>query len=393
VVPHDVPAVDFNLARRPRNSGESRSVQDIFAYSIQENSCGEILPDNSPRHFILDSTHIIDGEPTRTSDRSSPLLLPCYEKPPSTPSPSLAEPSSLSQTNPLTVEQFLRAHTRPRKRVKRRDYKRRPKVIIKSDLERPKETDSSFAREDDQLRSDDDDDPLVLPTKRGRKTQLASDHQPARKRRRIRKNAETNVVQLLEFQEEMLPNIATRSLHECWHPVDPRKGRPFIHPTFTTRRHHISVGPLKPAPVPPLVIHNDNSPSGSLIDPHDALPSAKVPRKKARSSTRMTLSMEPTEEHDRKLKLWKRSVGRLRHTLLILLLAIKSRNPRRNHCSSSQMSRSPLDLHPATVTFMACRYAAWTPSSGCTIHALPESLVQNESCSPSTEPPRACYYF
>ena len=242
--------------------------------------------------------------------------------------------------------------------AKRGNYKRRPKVTVKSDLECLKEANSSFLREEDQLLSDDGDDTLALPTRRRRKTQLASEYQTARKRRRTRKAREdTNVVQPLELQDEPLPNIATRSLHEHWYPVDPRKGRPFIQPTFANGQHRISLGPLKPAPAPPL-----KPTKNDLFDDfHDRLDlplTKKVSRKKSCPSARMALSMEPMEDHERKLKSWKRSVGLLRRALLISLSAIMCKTSR---CNSFQMSRSPLDLHP--LQRISCMYGSPTGAS------------------------------
>ena len=271
---------------------------------------------------------MIDEKRTKTLDRTSLLSSPCNENAPSIASSPPAEPSAPSQRNSITVEQFLQAQSRARKPARHRNYKRRPKASIKSDLERLKEADSSFAREDDQLFSDSDDDTLALPAERCRKAESAGNPQTASKKRRTTKTKEeTGVLKLLELQEEQLPNIATRSLHEQWHPVDPRKGRPFIQPTFVCGRRRISLGPLKPAPVPPLVWIDDGL-SGSFAIPRDSLLTTKVPRKKARPPTRMSLSMEPTEEHERKLKLWKRSVRRLRRALLISLLATTVKNSR-----------------------------------------------------------------
>jgi len=268
---------------------------------------------------------MIGEECTKTLDRASPLLFTRFKRAHTISSSPPAEPDDPSQKHSITVEQFLRAQAR--KPTKRRKYKRTPKVTTQSDLERLKEADSSFAREEDQLFSDDDD-PSALPTKRSRKTQSDSNHQTAGKRRTRRQTKEaTNVVQPLELQEEPLPNIATRSLHERWHPVDSRKGRPFIQPTFASGRRPISLAPLKPAPVLPP-IWTSNSPLDSLLNLQDLSPTTKVPGKKAYRSTRTALSMEPRKEHERKLKSWKRSVRRLRCALLISHSATKFKDSR-----------------------------------------------------------------
>ena len=295
-------------------------VADHFSHDFQLNDDGGIFSVNPPCH---PTAPIIDEESIKTSDGPSLLPSPCDRKSPSiSPSPPAVH-GALSQSNDITVEQFLRGQSsRARMPAKRGNYKRRPKVTVKSDLERLKEADSSFLREEDQLLSDHDHDRLSLPTRRRRKTQLASEHQTARKRRRTRKAEEdTNVVQpILELQEEPLPNIATRSLHEHWHPVDPRKGRPFIQPTFANGRHRnpLDLGPLKPAPVPPRKRTKNDLLDGLRSHDRRDLPlTKKASWKKTCPSTRMTLSMEPTEDHERKLKSWKRSVGRLRRALLI----------------------------------------------------------------------------
>jgi hypothetical protein len=252
IVPHDAPAVDFNLAtaaEHPRILDDGQMVEDLFVHNVQIGDGGGVSPGNPPLHS---TACMIDEERIGTLDRASPSLLSCHEKAPIIPSSPPAVHDAPSQRNSVTVEQFLRGQSRARKPVKRGNYKRRPRVTIKSDLERLKEANSSFLREEDQLLSDDDS-ALALPAKWRRKTQSASEHQATRKRRRTRKaREEATVVQPLELHEEPLPNIATRSLHEHWHPVDPRKGRPFIQPTFASGRHRISLGPLKPAPIPPL---------------------------------------------------------------------------------------------------------------------------------------------
>ena len=337
IIPHSAPAVDSNLAtslsEHPRISDRGRVVEHPLAYNIQTNNGGDLLLGNSPQQSILDSARMIDEERTRTLDRASPLLFPCSEKAPGISFLPPAEPSAPFQRNIITVEQFLRAHSQTRKPAKRSNYKQRQKATIKSDLERLKAADSSFAREEDQLSPDDDTDTPALQTKRRRKNQTAGNHQTARKRRRTRKTEETDAVQSLELQEGPLPNIATRSLHERWHPVDSRKGRPFIQPTFADGRYRVSLGLLNPAPVPPLKQTDDGLYDNSPHAQHAPL-TAIVPGKQARRSTRTMLSMEPTEEHERKLKSWKRSVRCFRCPLLISFLAIMVRDSRRNHCGS-----------------------------------------------------------
>ena len=327
-IPHDARALDSDLATspaaRPRISDDGQMTKDCFSYDVKITYSGDPLPGNSLQYSILDSAHIIDEESTRTLDPVSPSPLPRYRKAPSTSSSPPADPDAPSPINCISVERFLRAQSR--KPAKRRNYKRRPKVTTKSDLERLKETDSSFAREEDQLLSDNDDDPLAPPTKQHMKAQSAGDHQMARKRRRTRKTeGDTNAGQPLELQERS-PNIATRSLHERWHLVDPRKGRPFVQPTFATGQHRPSLRLLKPPPVPPLK-WTDNGPSDCSHDPQDVSLTTKVPGKRARPSARMTLSMEPTEEHERKLKTWKRSVRHSRRAFLISLSAIMFKSP------------------------------------------------------------------
>jgi len=292
-------------------------VADLFAYNVQI--------DDGPGNLLRHSTaRTIDEERTRTLDQTSPSLLSCNEKAHCISSPPPAVHDAPSQRNSITVEGFLQAQSRARTLTKRRNYKQRPKVTIKLDLECLKGANSSFVREEGRLLSKSDDDTLVLPTKRRRKTQSASEYQTARKRRRTKKTKEeTSVVQPLELQEEPLPNIATRSLHEHWQPVDSRKGRPFIQPTFESGRHRFPLGPLKPAPVPPLKWTN-NSPSDVFHDPQNLPLTKKAPGKQTRTS----LSMEPTAHHERKLKLWKRSVRHLHRALLISLLAIMFTNSR-----------------------------------------------------------------
>jgi len=201
-------------------------------------------------------------------------------------------------------------------------------VATKLGLEPLKEANSSLLREEDQLLPDKDDTTLTLPTKWHRKAQSTSEGQTTKKRRRTRKaKEETNVIQPLELQEEPVPNIATRSLHEHWFPVDSHIGRPFIQPTFTNGRYRVPFKPLKPAPIPPRKWTNDALSDG--IHNSQNLPLTKeAPGEGACPSTRMSLSMEPTEDHERKLKLWKRSVGHLRRALLISLLAILFKHSR-----------------------------------------------------------------
>ena len=300
-------------------------VADNFSHNAQITNDGDIFSGNPPWH---PTTPMIDDGRVKTLDRASLLPLPCYGKAPSiSPSPPVVH-GAPSQRNDIIVEQFLRVQSRARMPVKRRNYKRRPKVTIISDLERLKEADSSFHLEEDQLLSDHDDNSAAPPTRRRRKTQLTSEYQTARKKRRARKAQEdTNVVKRLELQEEPLPNIATRSLHEHWHPVDPRKGRPFIQPTFAGGRHRISLGPLKPAPVPSRK-RTENDLSDGFHDRQNSPLNKKAPGKKTCTSATMSLSMEPTEDHERKLKSWKRSVGCLRCALLISLSAIIFKNSR-----------------------------------------------------------------
>ena len=269
---------------------------------------------------------MVDEECTRTFDRAPPLL-PCLKNAPSVSLSPQNEPGAPLQRNTLTVEQFLRAQSRVRKPAKRRNYKKRPKATIKSDLERLKEADSSFAREEDQLFSDGAEPP-ALQTKRRRKTQAASDHQTARmKSLRTRKTEEMNAIQPSGLRERPLPNIATRSLHERWHSVDSRKGRPFIQPTFASRRHRVSLGPLKPVPVLPLIRTGDDI-SESALDIQNLPLTTKVSERKARRSARIMLSMEPTEEHEKKLKSWRRSVMRFCRPLLISFSALTFKNSR-----------------------------------------------------------------
>jgi len=299
-------------------------VANHFSHNLQIDDGGDIFSGNPPWHS---TAPIIDEECIKL-DRASLLPSSCDGKSPSISSPQPAVHGALSQRNDITVDQFLRVQSRARVPAKRGNYKRRPKVTVKSDLERLKEANSSFLRKEDQLLPDNGDDTLALPTRRRRKTQLTSEYQMARKRRRTSKAKEdASVVQPLELKEEPLPNIATRSLHEHWHPVDPRKGRPFIQPTFASGRHRISLGPLKPAPVPPLKrTKNDLS---DVFHDRQNLPLTKTaPGKKTCPSARMSLSMEPTEDHERKLKSWKRSVGHLRCALLISLLAIMLKTSR-----------------------------------------------------------------
>ena len=286
---------------------------------------GDIFSGNPPGHSTVP---MIDEGRVKPLDRTSLLPLPCYGKPSSILSSPPVVHGALSQGNDITVEQFLRVQTKKRMPAKRRNYKRRPKMTVKSDLERLKKANPSFLREEDQLLSDNDDDTLALPTRRRRKTQSASEYPTARKKRRTRKAQEDmNVVQPLELQEEPLPNIATRSLHEHWHPVDPRTGKPFIQPTFPSGRHRISLGPLKPAPVPPFKRTKDDLSDG--FHNRQNLPLNKnSPGTKTCASATMSLSMEPTADHERKLKSWKRSVGRLRCALLISLSALMFRNYR-----------------------------------------------------------------
>ena len=315
-----MPAVDSDLTpERPRISDGDRLIEHPFAYNTKTSYSGDILLGSSPQHSTLASARMTDEERPRTLDRASPLLSPCLEKPPSTPSSPQAALGAPFKRDTVTVEQFLRARGRARKPGKRRTYKQRPKVTTTSDLERLKEADSSFAREEDQLFSDGDADPPALPTKRRRKTQAASDQREVRKRRRTRKPEGTDFVQPFALQEGPLPNIATRSLHDRWHPADPRTGRPFLQPAFASARHRVSLAPLRPAPILPRP-RTDDSPSSSVPNTRDAPLTATVPGKKnARRSTRRVLAMEPTEEHERKLTSWKRSVRRFRRPWLISL--------------------------------------------------------------------------
>ena len=316
IVPHGAPAVEFNLAtvaERPRISKRS------FAHNVQIDDGGDNSPNNPPRHS---TSRMIDEEHIRTVDRASPSLLPCHTTAPIiSPSPPAVHDVP-SQRDSVSVEQFLRVQSRARKPVKRRNYKRRQRVAIQLGLEPLKEANSSFLREEDQLLPGKDDNTLALPTKWRRKAQTTSGDQTTRKRRRTRKaKEETKVIQPLELQEEPVPNIATHSLHEHWYPVDSHIGKPFIQPTLTNGRHRVPFKPLKPAPIPPPKWTNDALSDG--IHNSQNLPLTKeAPGEGACPSARMSLSMEPTEDHERKLKLWKRSVGHLRRALLISLLAI-----------------------------------------------------------------------
>ena len=334
IVPHDAPAFDFTLAtaaERPRISDDGQMAADLFPHNVQINDGGDIFSGDPPQHS---TAHMIDEECIRTLDRASPSLLSCNEKTLSTSSSPPAVHDAPSQRAPLTVDQFLRVvqflrvHSRARKPVKRRNYKRRPKVTVKSSLERHKESNSCSLREEDQLLSDNDDGTLVHPTKSRREAQATSEYQTTRRRRRTRKaKEETNVVQVLELQEEPLPNIATRSLHEHWHPVDPRTGRPFIQPTFASGRYRVPFRPLKPTPIPPFKRTNDDL-SGGFHDLQNLPLTKKAPGEKTCPSAGMSLSMEPTEDHERKLKLWKRFVGTGHLLLLLLLISLLfSNNP------------------------------------------------------------------
>ena len=322
MVPHGAPAVDFNLAtvaERPRIS------KWFFAHNVQIDGCGDSFPNNPPQHS---TARMIDEERIRTLDRASPSQLSCHE---TAPAISLSPPAVHdvpSQRDSVSVEQFLRVQSRARKPVKRRNYKRRQRVAIQLGLEPLKEASLSFLREEDQLLSDKDDNTLALPTKRRRKAQSVSENQTTRKRRRTRKaKEETKVIQPLELQEEPVPNIATRSLHEHWYPVDSRIGRPFIQPTYAIGRRRVPFRPLKPAPIPPLKRTNDAL-SGDFHNPQNLPLTKKAPGEETCPSAGMSLSMEPTEDHERKLKLWKRSVGHLRRALLISLLAIMFKHSR-----------------------------------------------------------------
>ena len=309
IVPHDAPAFGFTLAtaaNRPRISDDGQMTADLFSHNVQINDGGGVFSGDPPQHS---TAHMIDEEHIRTLDRTSPSLLSCYEKALSISSSPPAVHDAPSQRAPITVDQFLRVHSRARKPVKRRNYKRRPKVTVKSSLERHKESNSCSLREEDQLLSDNDDNTLAHPTKWRREAQATSEYQTTRRRRRTRKAKEdTNVVQVLELQEEPLPNIATRSLHEHWHPVDPRTGRPFIQPTFASGRYRVPFRPLKPAPIPPVKRTNDDLSDG-FHDLQNLPLTKKAPGEKTCPSAGTSLSMEPTEDHERKLKLWKRFVG------------------------------------------------------------------------------------